>query len=49
MSRLRKAVKVAGLVGAVAVGTGTLVLTRKMFVDRHAIVSITDFIFKIVF
>ena len=37
MSRLRKAVKVAGLVGALAVGGGTLVLTRKMFVDRHAI------------
>ena len=45
MSRLRKAVKVAGLVGVLAVGGGALVLTRKMFVDRHAIVS---FFMKIV-
>lgn len=37
MSRWKKAVKIAALTGAVAVGAGGFVLTKKMFVDRHAI------------
>ena len=41
MSRWRKAVKIAALTGVVAVGGGAFVLTKKMFVDRHAIVSLT--------
>ena len=40
MSRWRKAVKIAALTGVVAVGGGAFVLTKKMFVDRHAIVSL---------
>lgn len=39
MSRWKKAIKVAALTGVFAVGGGTFVLTKKMFVDRHAIVS----------
>ena len=39
MSRWRKAVKIAALTGVVAVGGGAYILTKKMFVDRHAIVS----------
>ena len=39
MSRWKKAAKIAALTGAVAVGAGGFVLTKKMFVDRHAIVS----------
>ena len=43
MSRWKKAVKVAAVTGAVAVGAGGYVLTKKMFVDRHAIVSLLIF------
>ena len=43
MSRWKKAVKVAAVTGAVAVGAGGYVLTKKMFVDRHAIVSLLNF------
>ena len=48
MSRWKKAVKVAAVTGAVSVGAGGYVLTKKMFVDRHAIVSsLLFFIFQI--
>ena len=39
MSRWKKAVKIAAVTGVAAIGTGTFVMTKKMFVDRHAIVS----------
>ncbi len=39
MSRWRKAVKAAGLVGVVALGGGAFALSKKMFIDRHSIVS----------
>ena len=45
MSRWKKAVKVAAVTGAVAVGAGGYVLTKKMFVDRHAIVSLLFFLY----
>lgn len=37
MSRWKKAIKIAALTGVLAVGTGTVVMTKKMFVDRHAL------------
>jgi len=36
MSRFRKMFKIAGVAGVVIVGGGTVALTQKMFVDRHA-------------
>merc|ERR1712038_1936418 len=36
MSRFRKMFKIAGIAGVVIVGGGTVALTQKMFVDRHA-------------
>ena len=38
MSRFRKMFKIAGVAGVVIVGGGTVALTQKMFVDRHAMV-----------
>ena len=36
----RKAAKIAGVVGGLSVAGGAIALTQKMFVDRHAIVSV---------
>ena len=38
MSRFRKMFKIAGIAGVVIIGGGTVALTQKMFVDRHAMV-----------
>ena len=35
-----KMIKIAGMAGVVVIGGGTFALTQKMFVDRHAMVSI---------
>ncbi len=40
MSRWKKAIKISAFTGVLAVGAGAFVLTKKMFVDRHAIVSL---------
>ena len=43
MSRFRKMFKIAGIAGVVIVGGGTVALTQKMFVDRHAMVRKKSF------
>ena len=43
MSRFRKMFKIAGVAGVVIVGGGTVALTQKMFVDRHAMVRKKSF------